>query len=154
MANISIFEIYQYIDGVAINSQTHGFSFIQFNPRSVTIYKSVLSNGGLSLCRIRLPVRFIYGFACSFESLKQNVKACGGYADRKERNDNSKNANNGLPGPILPLLGAMMMIVGVTLCWRSIAQRRVCGLIFGWAVESVGTTLLAIGVGNYVTPLW
>jgi hypothetical protein len=47
VANISIFEVYHYRDGVAINSQTRGFSLIQLNPGSVASNKSVLSNDGL-----------------------------------------------------------------------------------------------------------
>jgi hypothetical protein len=96
---------------------------------------------------------FAYGVSCSFESLKQDPKTSGGYADRKEGDDHSRNTNEGLPRPILPLLGAMMMIGGVTLCWWSIAQRRAWTLMVGWALGCIGATMIAIGVGNYVTPL-
>jgi hypothetical protein len=48
----------------------------------------------------------------------------------------------------------MMMIGGMILCWWSIAQRRGWTLIVGWVAGCVGTTILAIGVGNYITPLW
>jgi hypothetical protein len=153
VANISIFEVYHYRDDVAINSQTRGFSLIQLNPGSVASNKSGLSNAGLGFSRFGLPMCFSYGVSCSAESLKQDIKASGSYANRKDGDDHSRNANESLPRPILPLLGAMMMIGGVTLCWWSIAQRRIWTLMFGWVMGCVGTTIIAIGVGNYVTPL-
>ena len=112
-----------------------------------------------SICEISissdvgLPVCFAHVFSCSFESLKQNVEASTGDADREQGDDHIRNTNECLPRPILPLLGAMMMIGGVTLCWWSIAQRRAWTLMVGWALGCVGTTMIAIGVGNYVTPL-
>ena len=154
MTNISIFEVYHCRDVVASNSQTYGFSLIQLNPGSVASNKSVLSDDGLGLSRFGLPMCFSYGVSCSAESLKQDIKAGGGYANRKDGDGDSRNANESLPRPILPLLGAMMMIGGLTLCWWSIAQRRVCALLLGWAAGCLGTMLFAIGVGNYVTPLY
>jgi hypothetical protein len=153
VANISIFEVYDYRDGEAINGQTRGFGFIQLNPGSVASNKSVLSNAGLGFSRFGLPMCFSYGVSCSAESLKQDIKASGGYANREQGDEHSRNANESLPRPILPLLGAMMMIGGLTLCWWSIAQRRAWPLMVGWALGCVGTTMIAIGLGNYVTPL-
>jgi hypothetical protein len=154
VANISIFEVYPYKDRISSNSQADGFSFIKLDPRAGASNKSVVSNHGLSFRRFSLPMGFSYGFSCSLESLKQDIEAGGSYANSKQGDDRGGNANEGLPRPILPLLGAVMMFGGVILCWWSIAQRRAWALTFGWVTGCLGTMLLAIGVGNYVTPLW
>ena len=154
VTNISIYEVYHCRNVAARNGHTYNFSLNQLNPRSVASNKSVLSDNGLSLSRCGLPMCFSYGVSCSAESLKQDIKAGGGYANRKDGDGDRRNANESLPRPILPLLGAMMMIGGLILCWWSIAQRRVCALLLGWAAGCLGTMLFAIGVGNYVTPLY
>jgi hypothetical protein len=81
MANISIFEIYHYRDGVAINSKTHGFSFVQLNPCSL----SGLHLDQLSLNRLGLIAqhpqlvsgRLVAGFPSSPHLFQLTIKDPG-----------------------------------------------------------------------------
>jgi len=158
MANISIFEVYHYRDSVAINSQTHGFSFIQLNPRSVASNKSILSDDGLRLSRFGLPTCFLYGLSRNLELMLHHSKLAGdmfvraaqgeplknGGSESQETNDNQKPSRPdqssrcryewGFMGALVICVGAELLRLSMELFYKADKASRLSAAAIIFAV--------------------